>query len=328
MRIRHLLPLAAVLLALAAASPAAGQPCNTEDGNIEVCVNYNGVAYGEISVCNQADNIESDAVLYAVNAWNNMIGKSLFTSGCPPYTGIVIVDREEGFCGYMPDGSPYWACTQYPGQESPVFLRIAVTPIVSTLGPALQRSVIGHEMGHDLGFGHWPTCNSIMHPYCLAFTDPQPVDEQNYEKAYSVEGVTGLTGHSPSPGHVSLSWSPVNSGGEELCNEKEFQVWRQKWGGGWDYAATAGQNSTGLEFGDQPSGTQTYAVFSMTLALPNSFGGYATQSVDVQLSDPVCYFAGITRFIHGCGSRDLYVLRYLCYTPERGWYYINYYYCL
>ncbi len=322
MQMRRFIPLVAVLLALASVPPAAAQPCNTEDGNIEVCVNYNGVAYGEISVCNMADNVDPDAVLYAMDAWNNMIGKSLFTSGCPPYSGIVIVDREEGYCG---DG---WACTRYPQQESPVFLPIYVTPIVSTAGPALQKSVIGHEMGHDLGFAHWPTCNSIMHPNCLAFTNPTSVDADNYEMAYSVEAVTDPSGSSPSAGAVSLDWSPVNSAGEALCNEKEFQVWRRKAGGGWDYAATAGQNSTGVEFGNEPSGTQIYDVFSMTLALPNSFGGYATQSVDVQLSEPQCYFAGITRFPNYCGNQDLYVPRYLCYTPEKGWFYINYYYCL
>ncbi|UCH87651.1 MAG: hypothetical protein JSU97_04520 [Dehalococcoidia bacterium] len=99
LRIRRLIPLVAVLIALASAQPAAAEPCNTEDGNIPYCVNYNGVGYGEISVCNQADNVEPDAVLYGMDAWNNIIGKTLFTSGCPPYTGIVIVDREEGFCG-------------------------------------------------------------------------------------------------------------------------------------------------------------------------------------------------------------------------------------
>ncbi len=41
-----------------------------------------------------------------------------------------------------------------------------------------------------------------------------------------------------------------------------------------------------------------------------------------------CYFAGITRFPGGCGGDDLYVLRYLCYEPGRGWFYANYMYCL
>jgi hypothetical protein len=286
MQMRRLLPLAAVLLALAAAPPAAGQPCNTEDGNIEYCVNYNAVGYGEISVCNQAENVEPAAVLYAMNAWNSMIGKSLFTSGCPPYSGIVIVDREEGFCGYMPDGSPYWACTLYPGQEGPVFLPIYVTPIVGVQTLTLQKSVIGHEMGHDLGFAHWDTdpAVSIMHPFALAFTDPQPVDADNYEKAYWVEAVTNLSGSAPSPGAVSLTWNPVNSAGEELCNEKEFSVWRWNPSTAWYdiYVATGGQDSTGVSFGGQPYCVQWYAVWSMTEARSSSFGGYGEIPVAVR----------------------------------------------
>jgi hypothetical protein len=64
----RLVPLAAVVLALAGVPPAAAQPCNTEDGNIAYCVNYNGVRYGEIYVCNLAENVEPEAVLYAMDA--------------------------------------------------------------------------------------------------------------------------------------------------------------------------------------------------------------------------------------------------------------------
>ena len=60
---------------------------------------------------------------------------------------------------------------------------------------------------------------------------------------------------------------------------------------------------------------------------PDSAGTSLTTTDSPALSAQ-CYFAGITRFINGCGSRDLYVLRYLCYTPEKGWHYINYAYCL
>lgn len=96
--IRRFLPLVAALLALASAPPAAAEVCNTKDGNIWDCVNYNGVGYGEIPVCNLAENVDPDAVLYAMDAWNNMIDKPIFTTGCPTYTGIVIVDVEEGYC--------------------------------------------------------------------------------------------------------------------------------------------------------------------------------------------------------------------------------------
>jgi hypothetical protein len=60
---------------------------------------------------------------------------------------------------------------------------------------------------------------------------------------------------------------------------------------------------------------------------PDSAGTSFT-TTDTPALSAECYFAGITRFVNGCGHRDLYVLRYLCYTPERGWYYVNYAYCL
>lgn len=276
MRMRRLLPLLAVVLALASAPPAAGEPCNTKDGNIKHCVNYNAVAYGEISVCNLAENVEPDAILYTMNAWNNMIGKSVLTSGCPPYSGIVVRDVEVGYCGYDDQGDPWPACADPPRQESPVFLGLYVTPIVSGWSPQCQKAIIVHEFGHNLGFDHWPTCDSVM-AYCgCQFTEPTSVDADNYEKAYWVEAVTNLSGSSPSAGAVSLSWSPVNSSGEELCNEKDFTVWRWNPSTAWYdiYVATGGQDSTGVSFGGQPYCVQWYAVWSMTEARSLSFGGY------------------------------------------------------
>jgi len=48
-----------------------------------------------------------------------------------------------------------------------------------------------------------------------------------------------------------------------------------------------------------------------------------------------CYFVGISLFLDGCSGanpwdlkEDLYVLRYLCYTPAKGWFYSNYAYCI
>ena len=60
---------------------------------------------------------------------------------------------------------------------------------------------------------------------------------------------------------------------------------------------------------------------------PDSAGTSLT-TTDTPALSAQCYFAGITRFPNGCGSRDLYVLRYLCYTPEDGWHYVNYMYCV
>jgi hypothetical protein len=60
---------------------------------------------------------------------------------------------------------------------------------------------------------------------------------------------------------------------------------------------------------------------------PDSAGTSLT-STDTAALSVQCYFAGITRFPNACGSQDLYVLRYLCYDPARGWFYANYMYCL
>jgi hypothetical protein len=55
--------------------------------------------------------------------------------------------------------------------------------------------------------------------------------------------------------------------------------------------------------------------------------GTSLATTDTAPLSAECYFVGISRFIHGCGSQDLWVLRYLCYTPAKGWYYANYAYC-
>jgi hypothetical protein len=56
--------------------------------------------------------------------------------------------------------------------------------------------------------------------------------------------------------------------------------------------------------------------------------GTSLATTDTAALSAQCYFAGITRFPNGCGSDDLYVLRYLCYDPARGWFYVNYAYCM
>lgn len=64
------------------------------------------------------------------------------------------------------------------------------------------------------------------------------------------------------------------------------------------------------------------------LVVASDSAGTALTTTDTASLSAQCYFAGITRFPNGCGSQDLYVLRYLCYDPAKGWYYVNYLYCL
>jgi len=62
-------------------------------------------------------------------------------------------------------------------------------------------------------------------------------------------------------------------------------------------------------------------------ALVTSVEGTSLVSTEDALLSAKCYMVGITIFEGGCGNEDLYVLRYLCYEPGRGWYYTNYWYC-
>jgi len=64
-----------------------------------------------------------------------------------------------------------------------------------------------------------------------------------------------------------------------------------------------------------------------TGALVTSVDGTSLASSEDPLLSAKCYLVGIDRLIGGCGNQDLYVLRYLCYDPAKGWYYVNYWYC-
>ncbi len=64
------------------------------------------------------------------------------------------------------------------------------------------------------------------------------------------------------------------------------------------------------------------------LVVASDSTGTSLTTTDGAALSAQCYFAGITRFPNGCGNQDLYVLRYLCYDPARGWFYVNYMYCM
>ena len=55
--------------------------------------------------------------------------------------------------------------------------------------------------------------------------------------------------------------------------------------------------------------------------------GTSLATTDTAALSAECYFVGISIFRGGCGSNDMYILRYLCYSPAKGWYYANYWYC-
>ena len=64
-----------------------------------------------------------------------------------------------------------------------------------------------------------------------------------------------------------------------------------------------------------------------TDALVSTVGGSSLTSSDDALLAAKCYLVGIDVLSNGCGNRDLYILRYLCYDSTKGWRYVNYWYC-
>jgi hypothetical protein len=62
-------------------------------------------------------------------------------------------------------------------------------------------------------------------------------------------------------------------------------------------------------------------------ALVTSVDGVSLASSENAALAANCYFVGFVIFENGCGNEDLWVMRYLCYKPDKGWYYVNYWYC-
>jgi len=89
----------------------------------------------------------------------------------------------------------------------------------------------------------------------------------------------------------------------------------------------SGQAEAGIISGDSLSCSAAGAATDALVVAPDSAGTSLT-TTDTTAVSAQCYFVGITRFPNGCGNQNLYVLRYLCYNPAQGWYYVNYAYCM
>ena len=90
---------------------------------------------------------------------------------------------------------------------------------------------------------------------------------------------------------------------------------------------SADQAEARIVSGDSLSCSAVGAPGDSLVVSPDSTGTSLATTDTASLSAQ-CYFAGISRFINGCVGQDLYILRYLCYTPEKGWHYVNYLFCL
>jgi hypothetical protein len=89
----------------------------------------------------------------------------------------------------------------------------------------------------------------------------------------------------------------------------------------------AGQAEAEIAPGDALSCSASGGSGDALVVAPDSPETSLTTSDTAALSAQ-CYYAGLSRLVDGCGCSDLYVLRYLCYRPQTGWYYRNYLYCV
>jgi hypothetical protein len=87
------------------------------------------------------------------------------------------------------------------------------------------------------------------------------------------------------------------------------------------------QAEAGIIAGDSLSCSASGGSGDALVVAPES-AGTSLVTTDTSALSAECYFVGITVFRGGCGNQDLWVLRYLCYTPTRGWHYVNYAYCV
>lgn len=87
------------------------------------------------------------------------------------------------------------------------------------------------------------------------------------------------------------------------------------------------QAEAGIIPGDSLSCPASGGSSDALVVAPDSTGTSLTTTDTAALSAE-CYFVGISRLIGGCGGQDLYILRYLCHTDVKGWYYANYLYCV
>jgi len=251
-------------------------------GNIIDEVNYNSVLDGQISVCNQSVGLSDDVLAWGVQQWNEAIGKNIFVVDCTGTWEVTVWDvpnyPDQGW--RCPAGAP--ACGDNPKVQDRTQLGLYVTPVGAGYSLDDQEALAVHELGHNLGFDHWPysgSCVSIMHSHFCIYDfptpEPQPVDEQNYYTAYHVDAVSGFAGSSPSPGVVNFTWNP-----SAIHNEREFTIWRNP--SSWQWVGGTGKDGSYLSASGQPEGLQTYCLYPNTLALPEYWGNSACDDVTVQ----------------------------------------------
>lgn len=197
--------------------------------------------------------------------------------------GITVIDDAATACGINPANGQYApACAWNPMTDARTSLTITITSIVVApvaYTPAQLETVITHEMGHTLGFGHNQSASimSDVDPY--PYQSPTALDISNYHTAYTVLPPTLSTPTSPAANQVQLSWNQ-----SLIWNEATFPVYRKNGSGGYDWIASAGQNASGILLTGQPVGAQMYEVGGWTKADCLGFGGFCAASAPVSVT--------------------------------------------
>lgn len=283
---KHIAIAAALLLSLSALLQSARVEA-VRPGNIKFEVNHNAVLDGQIRVCDAAANMPDTLDEYGVLQWNEAIGATILTADCSltgGYRGVTVTstDTGTGVCGYTDaplNTIPAPACGDFPQTQERATVGQFWTPLALGYTSLQQQTIIVHELGHNLGFDHYNSSDSIMNsnvpPNYLSpyrFIEPLAIDITNYHTAYTPPA-PAVSASPPAPGQVQLTWT------DNSWNEETFAIYRD---GTW--VATAPRNTTSLLLTGQPPGQRLYKMGGTTKADCFGFGGFCAAGNEVSVT--------------------------------------------
>ncbi len=248
-------------------------------------VNYRLVT-GQLAVCNASSIVTTPRLNSALAIWNNGVSATKLVNSCTNW-GVQIVDVTELT---TPCTQPAYACAQVPNAEAPLQLHVYMEPD-SQGSDNWTISILGSELGHNLGFNPHLPCPSIMSaapcdPLVLALSQ---VDKDNYHKGYHVDAVSSFAG-TGSSGTVNFTWNSSN-----IHNESAFLInWRNDCTGQWQIAAAPAQNASSFSLPGQQGGPQQYQILGLTSADTQHATGDVSPVITVNVSATLAAPASMT----------------------------------
>lgn len=133
---------------------------NHADGNMPWSVNYQ-IVENQLRVCDQSAGATAQQIDQAVAIWNSGLERTIASQSCDN-AGVNVYDVAEGDCS-EPGKPNALACGAFPTQEEPQVLSLRLEPDAYDYDGLV--SILAHELGHNLGFGHASPCpNTLMNP--------------------------------------------------------------------------------------------------------------------------------------------------------------------